>query len=430
MSGAPRLNLARSAALFEEAQALVPGGPIYARKPPDFLPGEYPIFFESGQGCRITDVDGNEFIDFLCGYGPVLLGHREPEVDEAVIRQITDKGLCLTFTQPIQNRLAARLKELIPSAELSLIMKTGSDATSAAVRVARAHTGRVTGMRCGYHGWHEWCVELKGGVPLKLYEDVFDFRYNDLEELEALMRKHGDATALIIMTPIGHATHRRMEEPLPGFLEGVRALADRYGAVLAFDEIRTNFRLGMGGAQERYGVLPDLTVLGKGMGNGYAVSALAGRARVMAAAAQETFISSTFFPNSDGMAGAIKVLEILERDKVPQALWRTGERFLAGIQGLLDRYDVGAELSGLPPMFFITFRRDRTGAHAVKRDAFYTQLIRRGIFLSPHHHGYLCARHDDEALDRAAKAIEESLRYVRETFGAEGRQAAVHPQPS
>lgn len=421
MSEAPRLNLARSSALFEEAQTLVPGGTIYARKPTDFLPGEYPIFFESGQGCRITDVDGNEFIDFLCGYGPVLLGHREPEVDEAVIRQITEKGLCLTFTQPIQNRLAARLKELIPCAELSLIMKTGSDATTAAVRVARAHTGRVKVMRCGYHGWHEWCVELKGGVPLKLYEDVYDFRYNDLEELEDLLRKHGDATALIIMTPIGHATHRKMEEPLPGFLEGVRALADRYGAVLAFDEIRTNFRLGLGGAQERYGVLPDLTVLGKGMGNGYAISALTGRAKVMAAAAQETFISSTFFPNGDGMAAALKVLEILERDKVPQALWRTGERFLARIQGLLDRFDVGAELSGLPPMFFITFRRDRTGAHAVRRDAFYTQLIRRGIFLSPHHHGYLCARHDDAALDMAAKAIEDSLAYVRETFGTQGR---------
>jgi len=418
MSQAPRLNLSRSHALFEEAQALVPGGAIYARKPTDFLPGEYPIFFESGQGCRITDVDGNEFIDFLCGYGPVLLGHREREVDEAVIRQITEKGLCLTFTQPIQNRLAARLKALIPCAELSLLMKTGSDATTAAVRVARAHTGRVKVMRCGYHGWHEWCVELKGGVPLKFYEDVFDFRYNDLEELEELMREHGDQTALIIMTPIGHATHRKMEEPLPGYLEGVRALADRYGAVLAFDEIRTNFRLGLGGAQERYGVLPDLAVLGKGLGNGYAISALTGRAEVMAAAAQETFISSTFFPNSDGMAAALKVLEILERDQVPAALWRTGERFMARIQGLLDRYAVGAELSGLPPMFFITFRRDKTGAHAARRDAFYTQLIRRGVFLSPHHHGYLCARHDDQALDTAAKAIEDALAYLRESFGS------------
>ena len=417
MKEAVRLNISRSLELYKEATALVPGGTLYARKPGDFIPGEYPIFFESGKGCRIIDVDGNEFIDFLCGYGPILLGHREEEVDDAVIRQITEKGLCLAFTQSCQNELAARVRELVPCSEMSIFLKTGSDATTAGIRIARAYTDRIKIMSCGYLGWHDWASELKGGIPQKLYEDVYDFRYNDLDELDDLMKKYGDQTAAIIMTPIGHPAQRRMEEPRPGFLEGVREISDRYGAILIFDEIRTNFRLSMGGAQELYHVVPDLTVLGKGMANGYAISAITGRSEVMMAAAQDIFISSTFFPNSDGMIAALKTLEILERDKILDKIWERGGRFLQKVQDLMDKYDVGAELSGLPPMFFITFRRDKAGTHAGRRDAFYTQLIRRGIFMAPHHHAYLCYRHTEETLDTTVRAIDDSLAYVHEKYG-------------
>ena len=129
-------------------------------------------------------------------------------------------------------------------------------------------------MRCGYHGWHDWCVEIKGGIPEKLYEDVHEFQYNNLNQLEDLMGKYGDETAAIILTPYGHPLHEKMQEPEPGFLEGVREMATKYGAVLVYDEIRTGFRLAMGGAQEYYGVAPDLAVFGKGMANGYAISAL------------------------------------------------------------------------------------------------------------------------------------------------------------
>jgi len=417
MEEAKKLDISRSLQLYDEATALVPGGTMYARKPGEFIPGEYPIFFESGQGCRITDVDGNEFIDFLCGYGPILLGHREKEVDDAVIRQLTEKGLCLTFTQRCQNELAARVQELVPCAEKSLFLKTGSDATTAGIRIARVYTDRIKVIRYGYLGWHDWAIDLKGGIPEKLYEDVYDFRYNDLAQFEDLMKEHGDQTAAIIMTPIAHPSHRKMEAPRPGFLERVREIADRYGSVLIFDEIRTNFRLSMGGAQELYGVTPDLCVLGKGMANGYAISAITGKSDVMMAAAQDTFISATFFPNSDGMVAALKTLEILERDKVVEDLWEKGGRFLQKIQSLLDRYEVGAELSGFPPMFFMTFRRDKGGLHIRRQEEFYTQLIRRGIFMSPHHHAYLCYRHSEKDLDITAKAIDDSLAYVREKYG-------------
>ncbi|MEN6616614.1 MAG: aminotransferase class III-fold pyridoxal phosphate-dependent enzyme [Syntrophorhabdus sp.] len=417
MKEVPKLNITKSLALFEEAQTLVPGGVLGARKPGDFIMGEYPIFLEYGKGCRLIDVDGNEFIDYLCGYGPIILGYREDEVDDAVYRQIKDKGFCFTLTQPYQNNLAKKIHALVPSAELSIFLKTGSDATTAAVRIARAYTNRTKVMRCGYHGWHDWCVEMKGGIPEKFYEDVFEFHYNDLDMLEDLMKKHGDETGAIIMTPFGHPLHQKMQEPKPGFLEGVRKIADKYGSVLIFDEVRTCFRLRMGGAQELYGVTPDLTVLGKGMANGYAISVVTGKKDVMMAAASKLFISSTFFPNSDGYIAALKTIEVMEREKVIDNIWEKGNKMLQDIQGIIDKYPTaGAELSGVAPMFLVTFTKGDPKTQMDRRTDFYTQLIRKGFFFTPHHHAYISFRHTREDLDLTVQAMDEAMAYVSEKF--------------
>ena len=376
----------------------------------------YPIFLEDGKGCRLTDVDGNEFIDYLCGYGPVILGYREEELDEAVYRQIRDKGFCFTLTQKYQNLLAKKLTELVPCSEMSIFMKTGSDATTASIRIARAHTNKLKVMRCGYHGWHDWCVEMKGGIPKKFYEDVFEFQYNRLDQLEELMATHGNETAAIIMTPFGHPNHEKMQIPAPGFLEGVRTIADRYGAVLVYDEIRTGFRLSMGGAQKLYGVTPDLTVLGKAIANGYPISVVTGKKDIMMAAADKLFISSTFFPNSEGFVAALKTIEILERDNVLENIWEKGERFCKKIQEVIDKYDVGAELTGVAPMFYITFKKDKERTYKGKRTDFYTQLIRKGFFFTPFHHAYICFRHTEEDLDLTLKAIDESMAFVKEKY--------------
>ena len=394
----------------------MPGGVLGARKPGDFIEGEYPIFLETGKGCRLTDVDGNEFIDFLCGYGPIIIGYREEEVDDAVCKQIKDKGFCFTLTQSFQNALAKKLTELVPSSEMSIFLKTGSDATTASIRIARAYTNKVKVMRCGYHGWHDWCVEMKGGIPSKFYEDVFEFQYNRLDQLEKLMETHGDETAAIIMTPFGHPNHQEMQEPASGFLQGARDLADKYGAVLVFDEIRTAFRLRMGGAQELYGVTPDLTVLGKAIANGYPISVVTGKKDVMMMAADKLFISSTFFPNSEGFVAALKTIEILERDKVLENIWEKGDRFMEKIRLLLDKYPVGARLTGVAPMFYITFDKDETGEYKNKRTDFYTQLIRKGFFFSPFHHAYISFRHTEEDLNLTLAAMEESLAYVKEKY--------------
>ena len=251
MKSAEKLNLTRSLELFEKAKTLVPGGVLGIRRPYNFVEGEYPIFFESGKGGRMWDVDGNEYIDFLCAYGPIIIGHREEEIDEAVIKQTREKGFCFSLTQRYQNQLAEKINELIPCAEMTIFVKTGSGAILTAIRLARAHTERIKIMRCGFHGWHDWCVEVKGGIPEKLYEDVHEFHYNDLDEFESLMKKYGDQTAAITLTPFGHPLVERMQKPKPGFLEGVRELATKYGTVLNFDEIRTGFRISLCGAQKK-----------------------------------------------------------------------------------------------------------------------------------------------------------------------------------
>jgi glutamate-1-semialdehyde aminotransferase len=299
---------------------------------------------------------------------------------------------------------------------MSIFLKTGSDATSAAIRIARAHTGKLKVMRCGYHGWHDWCVEMKGGIPKKFFEDVYEFQYNNLAQLEELMSTHGSDTAAIIMTPFGHPNHQKMQEPLPGFLESVKALAHKYGAVLVYDEIRTGFRVSMGGAQKYYGVTPDLTVLGKAIANGYPISVVTGKKEIMMAAASKLFISSTFFPNSESFVAALKTIEILERDKVLENIWEKGKGFMDGIQALIDKHDVGAELTGIPPMFYITFKADETGAYKSKRTDFYTELIRKGFFFTPFHHGYISYRHTQKDLDLTLKAIDESLAFIKDKY--------------
>ena len=416
MKETDKLNISNSLKLFEEACTLIPGGVLGARKPTDFIAGEYPIFLESGKGCRLYDVDGNEFIDFLCGYGPIILGYREKEVDEAVYKQIKEKGFCFSLTQKYQNALAKKITELVPSAEMSIFLKTGSDATTASIRIARAYTNRVKVMRCGYHGWHDWCVEMKGGIPSKFYEDVFEFEYNNLEQLEDLLSTHGDETAAIIMTPFGHPNHQKMQIPKPGFLEGVRNLSDKYGAVLIYDEIRTGFRLSPGGAQALYGVYPDISVLGKAIANGYPISVVTGKKDVMMAAAEKLFISSTFFPNSEAFIAALKTIEILERDNVLAEIWKKGEWFIEKIQETIENHDVGAEITGIAPMFYITFKKDESGSYKGKRKDFYTQMIRKGFFFTPYHHAYICYRHTQEDLNLTLTAIDESLEFIKKKY--------------
>jgi glutamate-1-semialdehyde aminotransferase len=350
----------------------------------------------------------------LCAYGPIILGYDEKEINDAVVAQM-EKGFCFSLVQPIQNELEQRLIDLIPCAEKVILVKTGSDATTLAVRVARGYTDRNVILRCGYHGWHDWAVEVHGGVPQCVQDLTVEFEYGDLGDLEAKLKAHADDVAGIIVTPVGHPLAKPVMAPPQGYLQAVRGLADKYGAVLIFDEIRSGFRVSMGGAQELYGVTPDLSTFGKAMANGYPISAVVGKSRFMDVCEKKVFISSTFFPNSLEMAAAIKCIEILERDRIIEDVWEKGGAFLQRLEAIVKATGAPAQVSGIPPMPYLTFNKV-DGHYKERREMFYTETIRRGLFVQPYHHWYISARHTEDDLVKALRAIREALGVVMSEY--------------
>ena len=338
-----KLNLNNTFKLYEEALKLIPGAILGIRRPYNFIEGEYPIFFESAKGGKVTDVDGNEYIDMLCAYGPIIIGHREEEIDNAVIEQIRNKGFCLSLTQQVQNKLAKKLRELIPCCEKMVLMKMGTDATTAAIRVARAYTKKIKILSCGYHGWYDAFSEVHGieaGIPKKLYEDFYEFEFNNLEEVEKLFKIHKDEIAAIMVNPIHTPGGREVEMPIPGFLEGIRELTTENNALLIYDEIRTGFRVDMGGAQKMFGVIPDLAAFGKAMGNGYPISTLVGKAEFMDVLVEKVFLSSTFFPNSLAQVASLKTIEILERENALDDIHQKGNQFSKQVNDSIEDNDI------------------------------------------------------------------------------------------
>ena len=410
-----KLTITKSEELYQEALKYIPGGVIGIRRPLNFVPGEYPIFFEKGKGGMMWDPDGNEFIDLLCGYGPIILGHAEDELDAAVSAHMK-QGFCFNLAQKWQNELAKKVCSIIPCAEQCFFVKTGSGATSAAVRLARAFTGKMKVLQHGYHGWADWCAPVNGGIPEYVYRDTIPFPYNDLPELERLMEEHKEDLAAIMITPLSHELNHEIEPPKAGYLEGVRALATKHNVVLIFDEIRTGFRVAIGGMQEKYKVKPDLCTMGKAMGNGYAIAMVCGKKELMQPMVDgKVFISSTYFPNSLEMVAALKVIEIMERENVIDAIWKKGEGIMKKISAAIEDTKAKAHLSGIPPMWFISFPNVEGGdskAYRDRRVRFFTECIQRGLFMQPFHHAYIAWRHTDEQLGKAASIIKESLEIV------------------
>jgi len=397
----------------------VVGGTTQAKSPQNYIPGEYPIYAARGQGAYLWDVDGNRFIDWILAYGCLALGYCVPEVDDAAIREIRE-GFAFPLTRPIQNRLAELLVELIPCAELVHFFKAGSDATSAAVRVARIYTGRDKVARWGYNGWHDWCCHREAGIPRSVRQNTLHFRYNDLNSLEDVLTSHRGEVACVIMMPL------EVQPPEPGFLEGVKELAHRHGALFILDEMRSGFRLALGGAQEYYGVTPDLACFGKAMANGYAISTLVGRAEVMNSLLQ-SHLSSTFYTNSIAMAAAVANIERMKRGDIIAHLWTIGEALQNGMRQLICDTGVQAEVVGMPPMPFLVFTYDnenwltdtgQNGRPVIEKGsrterawrAFYTEMARGGVLLHPNHHWNTCYAHTLADVERTLTIAAEAFR--------------------
>jgi len=407
-------GFARSEQLFAEAQAVIPGGVTSARHPVKFVPGAYPIFMNRGKGSRVWDVDGNRYIDWVCSFGPLVLGHRYPRVERAVRRSLA-QGFCFTMVHPVQNELARELIATIPCAEMVKFFLGGSDATSAAVRIARIATGRDKVVRWGYHGWHDWCYGGAGsdrasiGVPEGIKRDVLTFTYNDLDSLAQVFREHPDAIAGVIMQPF----ETSKELPRPGFLEGVVRIAHENGAVVIFDEIRSGFRVALGGAQEYFKVTPDVACVSKAMANGYPISAVVGRRSVMEAAAKTRF-SATFFVNAFPMIAALETIrEIREKNAVAH-MWRIGKRLMDGLTAIGSEAGVPLEMVGLPPIPMLRFTEPDEERRNLLRTAFYTETTRRGVLFHPGHCWFLSLAHTDRDVDTTLSVARDSMRAAKD----------------
>ena len=321
-------HYAESARLLAAARRVTPtGAQTMSKQAARFVEGAFPAFLEHGEGCRVVDSDGNPFVDWVMGLGAVTLGYRHPAVDEAIHRQLRD-GILFSLPHRLEMDVAERLVECIPCAQQVRFVKTGSEAAAAAGRVARMATGRDLVLYCGYHSWHGDYPVTKAehpGVPETLGNLAKAFPYNDLERLETLFVAHPSQIAAVMMEPV------LFDEPLPGFLEGVQELCRQHGALLIFDEVLTAFRWARAGAQEYFGIVPDLATFGKAMANGMPLACVVGPASLMKHA---WAVSGTFGGECLSLAACHAVLEVYEKEDVVSALWKAGTKFQNGFNSL------------------------------------------------------------------------------------------------
>jgi glutamate-1-semialdehyde-2,1-aminomutase len=409
------IRYSKSYETLEQGKKYIPGGVIGTRRPENFVPDVYPLYVKKGKGAQFVDIDGHEYIDWLAGFGPVLLGHSYEAVDNAAIERIRD-GFCFNLSQDVQNILAEKVIQSIPCAEKVIFVLSGSDATTAAIRLARTHTGREKILKFGYNGWHDWCVPVPTGIPDKVREDIIPFKYNDIDSVAAAMDRNKGEVAAVILTPLAHEFNRPIEFPRNGFLEKLREITTKEGALLIFDEIRTGFRMALGGAQEYFGVTPDLAAFGKAMANGYPIGMVAGSTDVMMAS-KKAYISSTFFYNSFPMSAALATLNEIESNEVIPHIWKLGKTLQQGLADLVAKYDIPAEISGPPPMPYLTFTYDPEKKFKERRRIFYTETTRNGIFLHPFHHWYVLFTHTKAHVDTTLGIMEKAFKKIVEKVG-------------
>ena len=403
---APKLRLAKSQQWLERSKKVIPGcAQTFSKGYTQYVQGVAPIFLERGEGCRVWDVDGNPYIDYVQGLLPNILGYAHEEVNRAATEQLA-RGHSFSLPHPLEVELAERLTRLIPCAEMVRFGKNGSDATSGAVRAARAFTNRERVACCGYHGWQDWYIGTttrNAGVPKAVRELTQAFVYNDLASLHKILSAHPGEFAAVIMEPFNFV------EPAPGFLEGVKDLAREHGAILIFDEICSGFHFGLGGAQKLLGVTPDLACFGKAMGNGFPIACVVGRADIMQVF-EEIFYSFTFAGEVASMAAAMKVLDILEQTDALARIEANGRTLADGLKclakeaGLAGRIDV----VGRPQWSLLKFRDPDGTDSVVLKNLFQQEAVKRGILLLATHN--VTAAHDATAIETTLQAYAEVVK--------------------
>lgn len=393
---------------------------LLSKRPEMFLPEQWPAYFQKAKGCKVWDLDGNEFLDmFIMGIGTNSLGYGHPKVDEAVQATVA-KGNMSTFNCPEEVALAEKLVELHPWGDMCRFARSGGEANSIAIRIARAASGKDKVAICGYHGWHDWYLSANlaqdngldghllpgldpAGVPRHLQGSVIPFNYNDLEELRTIVENNPDLGVVKMEVS-------RNFGPAEGYLEGVRELCDRHNLVLIFDECTSGFRETYGGLHKKYGVEPDMCMFGKALGNGYGITAVFGKRSVMEAA-QKTFISSTFWTERIGPTAALATLEVMNEIKSWEIITTQGQKITKKWQELGQSLDIPLSTCGLPALTSFSIASEDW----LKYRTFITQeMLQKGILAG--HSVYVCTEHTDEVIDQYFEAFIPVLTKVADFY--------------
>ena len=352
------------------------------------------------EGCRVWDDEGREYLDLVMGLGAVALGYGHPDVNTAAERAMRT-GVVGPLPHVLEQELAEHLAAAIPGAESVRFLKTGAEAVAAAVRIARTFTGRERVITCGYHGWLDWC-QVAAGIPQSLAELRREIPFNDLDALRHAVDDLGPVAAIVIEPVVE-------EEPNRDWLKLARDLASKLGAVLIFDEIKTAFRIAVGGAAERYGVVPDITVVGKALGNGFPISAVCGSKDVMDAV-NRTWISSTLATEHVSLGAALAVMKVYESKDVIGFLGERGETLKLGLMGIAG--NLGEQLvttRGIPEMCFLDFADAQTSA------AFAVQAAARGVIFKRNAYNFVSFAHTEENIRDIVNRLEEAAEVVKRT---------------
>jgi glutamate-1-semialdehyde 2,1-aminomutase len=405
------------ATLRSRAARVIPGG-MWGHLNAARLPPGYPQFFTRGEAGRVWDADGRDYVDLMCSWGPVVLGHRDPVVEEAARRQAA-LGDCLNGPAPVMVDLAELLVARIPHADWAMFQKNGTDATTACVMIARAATGRRALLiaRGSYHGAAPWCTPVPAGTIAEDRAHQIRFAYNDIAALHQAAEQAGDDLAAVIVTGFRHDNVVDQELPDPAFAAAVRTLCDRRGAVLILDDVRAGFRLHPGGSWETVGVRPDLSAWSKAIANGHPLAAVTGIDALRDAAAR-VFVTGSFWCAAAPMAAAIATLGRLEELDAIAHMARLGTRLRAVLDALALSHGVGLRQSGPPQMPLFLFDDD---ADFGKGFAFCAAALAHGAFLHPRHNMFLCAAHTDADIDRVLEAADAGLRAIRDLPSQQGR---------
>ena len=389
------------------------GSQTFSKSKTQYPHGVSPYFIQRAKGSQVWDVDGNQYVDFINSLAAVTLGYSDPDVTAAVQAQL-EEGVIFSLPHPIEFQVAEKLREMVPCAENSRFGKNGSDATAGAVRLARAFTGRDRIAVCGYHGWQDWFIGSTlrhRGVPDATRALTHTFVYNDLASLHALFKQWPGQFAAVIMEPMNVA------EPAEGFLADVKTLAHQHGALLVFDETITGFRFANGGAQEVFGVTPDLATFGKGIANGYPLSVVSGRADVMQLM-EEIFFSFTFGGETLSLAAALATMTKLQTQPVTATLATQGAKIVAGARALIERHSVGDVflVSGHASWSFLQIRDTPPYSMWQIKTLFLQEIFARGVLtLGAHNMSYAHSDADIATLLGAYDEVFPLLRHAVDT---------------